>query len=73
MELVIGVCELISVFLYLCGLVVRVPGYRSKCPWFDSWHYKTSFEAVGLDRDPLNLVSVRSYLEEELAALVQET
>jgi hypothetical protein len=23
-----------------CGLVVRVPGYRSKGSGFDSWHYQ---------------------------------
>jgi hypothetical protein len=25
---------------HLCGLVVRVPGYRSRDPWFDSWRYQ---------------------------------
>jgi hypothetical protein len=25
---------------HLCGLVVRVPGYRSGDPWFDSWLYQ---------------------------------
>jgi hypothetical protein len=24
----------------LCGLVVRVPGYRSRGPWFDSRRYQ---------------------------------
>jgi hypothetical protein len=24
----------------LCGLVVRVPGYRSSYPGFDSWRYQ---------------------------------
>jgi hypothetical protein len=24
----------------LCGLVVRVPGYRFRGPGFDSWHYQ---------------------------------
>jgi hypothetical protein len=24
----------------LCGLVVRVPGYRSRGPGFDSWRYQ---------------------------------
>jgi hypothetical protein len=25
---------------FLCGLVVRVSGYRSKGPGFDSWSYQ---------------------------------
>jgi hypothetical protein len=28
----------------LCGLAVRVPGYRSGGPMFDSWHYKKQKE-----------------------------
>jgi hypothetical protein len=38
----------------LCGLVVRVSGYRSGGPGFDSRHYK---KVVGLERGPLSLVS----------------
>jgi hypothetical protein len=37
----------------LCGLVVRVPGYRSRGPRFDSQHYQILWEVVGL----LSLVS----------------
>jgi hypothetical protein len=32
----------------LCGLVVRVPGYRSRGPWFDSRRYQIFWEVVGL-------------------------
>jgi hypothetical protein len=35
----------------LCGLVVRVPGYRSR-------HYQIFWEVVGLERGPLSLVSI---------------
>jgi hypothetical protein len=42
----------------LCGLVVRVPGYRSRGPGFDSRCYKIFWEVVGLERGPLSLVRV---------------
>jgi hypothetical protein len=41
----------------LCGLVVRVPGYRSRYPDFDSRRYQIFWEVVGLERGPLSLVS----------------
>jgi hypothetical protein len=40
----------------LCGLVVRVPDYRSRGPGFDSRRYKIFWEVVGLERGPLSLV-----------------
>jgi hypothetical protein len=45
----------------LCGLVVRVPGYRYGGPGFDSriLHEK---KAVGLEQDPLGLVSATEEL-----------
>jgi hypothetical protein len=42
----------------LCGLVVRVPGYRSRDPGFDYWGYQIFWEVVGLERGPLSLVSI---------------
>jgi hypothetical protein len=49
---------LISVFLdRLCGLVVRVPGYISRGPGFDSRRYQIFWEVVGVKRGPLSLVS----------------
>jgi hypothetical protein len=42
----------------LCGLVVRVPGYRSRGPEFDFRHYQIFWEVVGLERGPLSLVSI---------------
>jgi hypothetical protein len=41
----------------LCGLVVRVPGYRSRSPRFDSRRYRIFWEVVGLERGPLSLLS----------------
>jgi hypothetical protein len=40
-----------------CGLVVRVPGYRSRGPEFNSQHYQIFWEVVGQERSPLSLVS----------------
>jgi hypothetical protein len=41
----------------VCGLVVRVPGYTSKGPGFDSRRYQAFWEIIGLERGPLSLVS----------------
>jgi hypothetical protein len=41
----------------LCGLVVRVPGYRSRDAGFDSQLYQIFWEVVGLEWGPLSLVS----------------
>jgi hypothetical protein len=41
----------------LCGLVVRVPGYRCRGAGFDSRRYHIFWEVVGLKRGPLSLVS----------------
>jgi hypothetical protein len=48
----------------LCGLVVRVPGYRSRGPGFDSRRYHIFWEAVGLERGPLSLVRMTEELLE---------
>jgi hypothetical protein len=41
----------------LCGLVVRVPGYRSRGPGFNFRCYQIFWEEVSLERSPLSLVS----------------
>jgi hypothetical protein len=41
----------------LCGLVVRVPGYRSRNPGFDFRRYQIFWVVVGLERGSLSLVS----------------
>jgi hypothetical protein len=40
----------------LCGLVVRVSGYRSRGPGFDFRRFQIFWEAAGLERGPLSLV-----------------
>ena len=40
----------------LCGLVVRVSGYRYRGLGFDSWRYQIFWVVVGLKRGPLSLV-----------------
>jgi hypothetical protein len=44
--------------------VVRVPGYRSRGPRFDSQHYKIFCEVVGLEWHPLSLVRITEELFE---------
>jgi hypothetical protein len=48
----------------LCGLVVRVPGYRSRGLGFDFPHYHIFWEVVGLERGSLSLVSTTEELLE---------
>jgi hypothetical protein len=55
----------------LCGLVVRVSGYRSRGPGFDSQRFHIFWEAVGLERGPLSLVrTIEKLLEGKVAAPV---
>jgi hypothetical protein len=46
----------------LCGLVVRVPGYRFRGPEFDSRRYQIFWEVVGLERGPLSLLRITEEL-----------
>jgi hypothetical protein len=48
----------------LCGLVVRVSGYRSRGPRFDSRPYHIFREVRGLERSPLSLVRTAEELLE---------
>jgi hypothetical protein len=41
----------------LCGIVVRILGYRSRGPGVDSRRYQTFCEVVGLELGPLSFVS----------------
>jgi hypothetical protein len=58
----------------LCGLVVRVSGYRYRDPGFDSLHFQIFWEALCLERGPLSLVrTTEELLEGKVAALVYKT
>jgi hypothetical protein len=48
----------------LCGLVVRVSGYRSSGPEFHSRLYKIFWEVGGLQQGPLSLVRTTEELLE---------
>jgi hypothetical protein len=54
----------ITVFDRLCGLVVRVPDYRSRGSIFDSRRYHIFWEVVGLERGPLIFVKITEELIE---------
>jgi hypothetical protein len=42
----------------LCGLVVRIPDYRSGVTGFDFQRYQIFWEVVCLERDPLSLMRI---------------
>ena len=50
----------------LCGLVVRVSGYRYRGLGFDSRRYQIFWVSVGLERGALSLVSLVRSIEELL-------
>jgi hypothetical protein len=52
----------------LCGLVVRVPGYRSRSSGYDSRRYQIFWEVAGLERDSLSLVRIIEELFERKVA-----
>jgi hypothetical protein len=57
-------CVCVAVEDRLCGLAVRVPGYRSRSPGFGSPRYQIFWEVVGLERRRLNLVNITEVLLE---------
>jgi hypothetical protein len=59
---------------HLCGLVVRVSGYRSWGPGFYSRSFQIFWEAAGLEQGPLSLVRTTEELPEgKVAAPVYKT
>jgi hypothetical protein len=54
--IVVLVVVVVIIIDCLCGLVVRVPGYRSRGHGFDSRRYQIFWEVVGLEWGPLSLV-----------------
>jgi len=59
-------CVLLCCYYRLCGLVVRVSGYRYRGPGFDPRRYQIFYVVVGLERGPLSLVSLVRSIEELL-------
>jgi hypothetical protein len=55
-------CTRSRAFTCPCGLVVKVPGYISRGPGFDSRRYQIFWEVAGLERGPLSLVSTSKQL-----------
>jgi hypothetical protein len=53
-----------------CGLVVRVDGYRSRGPGFDSRRFQILLKVVGLERGPLSFVITNEELTGRKAAPV---
>jgi hypothetical protein len=54
----------VCTFSRLCGLVVRVSGYRYRGPGFDYRRYQIFWVVLGLERGPLSLVrSIEELLE----------
>ena len=63
-----------SLFDRLCGLVVRVSGYRYRGVGFDSRRYQIFCVLMGRGRGPLSLVrAIEVLLEWKVAAPVQKT
>ena len=63
----IYVYKYIYIYIYrLCGLVVRVSGYRYRGPGFDPRRYQIFWVVVGLERGPISLVSLVRSIEELL-------
>jgi hypothetical protein len=63
----ISLCTMLSCAKSLCTTLSRAKsllphsGYRSRGPGFDSRRFQIFWEAVGLERGPLSLVSTREY------------
>jgi hypothetical protein len=60
-------CSQMSTFINwrydrLCGLVVRVPGYKSRGRGFDSRRYQIFWKVIGLERGSLSIVSTTEEL-----------
>jgi hypothetical protein len=52
----------------LCGLVGRVPGYKSRGPGFDFRRYQIFWEIVRLEQGPLSLVMIIEEIFERTVA-----
>jgi hypothetical protein len=50
--------------IHICGIVMRVPGYTSMGPGFESRRYQISREIMGLEQGPLRRVRISEELFE---------
>jgi hypothetical protein len=58
----------------LCGLVIRVPGYRSRGPGFDFQRYHIFCIVIGLEHGTFTLVSRNEeLLEKKIVAPIYKT
>jgi hypothetical protein len=74
----LSVAQYIYIYIYisdrLCGLAVRVSGYRSRGLGFDSRRFQIFWEAARLARCPLSLMrTTKELLEGRVSAPVQKT
>jgi hypothetical protein len=61
----------LSKYFSFCGIVVRVPGYKSRGTGFDSRRHQIFYATVGLERGPFSLVRINEeVLEIEVAVVV---
>jgi hypothetical protein len=60
----VGIISDVNSCSRLCGLVVKVSGYRSRGPGFDSRPYQIFWEVGSLERGPLSLVRTTEELHE---------
>jgi hypothetical protein len=60
----VAIASIYAVLDRICGLVVRVPGYRSRVHGFDSGRYQIFLAVVGLEEGPLSLVKITEELLE---------
>jgi hypothetical protein len=72
------ICELVFIGPFRtritsCCLVVRVPGYRSRGPGFDSRSYQIFWEVVWNGVHSASWAQLKSYLKEKAAAPVQKS
>jgi hypothetical protein len=64
MELIFNILQSVIIFDCLHGLVIRIPGYKSRGTGFDSQCCQIFQEVVSLEWGPLSLVRIIEELPE---------